>query len=418
MAQIKKAFSVGNKPNETISLKDFGAVGDGVTDDTAAIDAAVTFAASNGLWLSGISTDIVYGYTGNLTLPDGIKIKKFHVKQLNPAGSTSRRTITSSSANNINLIDVIIDMNGDGTNGSTSDYAGVWLVGGTGHFIDRVRVTGDAFGRAFFMTGCSDFYLRDIHVHDVNYSFASDPGDDRINGINLQACTNFDALGLKASNLGGNFGAGQTSQYTRGLAVTGCENFNIRGYRADNVGQGSDLTGGINSGNVNFTYTNSQVTDCYSWGFKFANSSNMGTVGNLTARDCGLGSFVISGGSGGVAQPWISKEVSFANCKSINVGSSGNWPNPRGFSILQGDTDASTPFGVKYIDCQAIDESGQTASITGASQANPCVITTAASHDLSTGMYVKITGVVGMTELNADGTNNKIYKVTVLTPIS
>jgi len=38
---ISKAYSTGNKPNEIVSVVDFGAVGDGVNDDTAAIQAAI-----------------------------------------------------------------------------------------------------------------------------------------------------------------------------------------------------------------------------------------------------------------------------------------------------------------------------------------------------------------------------------------
>lgn len=38
---ISKSFSVGNKPNEIVSVADFGAVGDGVTDDTSAFTAAL-----------------------------------------------------------------------------------------------------------------------------------------------------------------------------------------------------------------------------------------------------------------------------------------------------------------------------------------------------------------------------------------
>ena len=44
--------------------------------------------------------------------------------------------------------------------------------------------------------------------------------------------------------------------------------------------------------------------------------------------------------------------------------------------------------------------SGSTASISGATQADPCVVTTAASHGLSDGDVVEISGVAGMTELN------------------
>ena len=37
---ISKAFSVGNKVKEFVSVKDFGAIGDGTTDDAAALQAA------------------------------------------------------------------------------------------------------------------------------------------------------------------------------------------------------------------------------------------------------------------------------------------------------------------------------------------------------------------------------------------
>ena len=42
---ISKAYSTGNKPNEIVSVADFGAVGDGVTDDTAAFNAAIATGA-------------------------------------------------------------------------------------------------------------------------------------------------------------------------------------------------------------------------------------------------------------------------------------------------------------------------------------------------------------------------------------
>jgi len=50
-----------------------------------------------------------------------------------------------------------------------------------------------------------------------------------------------------------------------------------------------------------------------------------------------------------------------------------------------------------------------TMSITGASEADPCVITVASTAALTTGDWIMITAVVGMTQLN-----DKLYKVTVI----
>lgn len=39
---MTKARSLANRANDFVSISDFGAVGDGITDDTSAIQAAAT----------------------------------------------------------------------------------------------------------------------------------------------------------------------------------------------------------------------------------------------------------------------------------------------------------------------------------------------------------------------------------------
>jgi hypothetical protein len=60
------AISAQDKMRQTVSVKDFGAVGDGVADDTVAIQASVDYAANNNLTL--FFPDGIYQYT-NITVP-------------------------------------------------------------------------------------------------------------------------------------------------------------------------------------------------------------------------------------------------------------------------------------------------------------------------------------------------------------
>lgn len=55
-----------------------------------------------------------------------------------------------------------------------------------------------------------------------------------------------------------------------------------------------------------------------------------------------------------------------------------------------------------------------TLTITGATQANPCVLT--CNNTLSVGGLIEITGVVGMTELNSIPTQRKIYEIAAVSP--
>jgi len=72
MTEISRAAQVANLASEIVSVKDFGAVGDGVTDDTAAINAASTSAVNNNkiLVCGGVSL-----LKADWVIPDGLTFR-------------------------------------------------------------------------------------------------------------------------------------------------------------------------------------------------------------------------------------------------------------------------------------------------------------------------------------------------------
>lgn len=93
--------SVTGKLDETLSVKDYEAVGDGVTDDTAEIQAAILAA-------SGTYSRAVFFPAGDYKISSALDVARSGVQLIGESAETTRITQSSTGANGINIIADII----------------------------------------------------------------------------------------------------------------------------------------------------------------------------------------------------------------------------------------------------------------------------------------------------------------------
>ena len=114
---IEDLLAIG--PATTVSLKNFGAVGNGVTNDSAAFTAAL----ASGQRLTGNGK--TYAVSGNFELPDDFYIEDAEFKQLNP-NTINCRTLTKTSGSGPGILRrVKVDRNGPALRLRLSDQAGI-----------------------------------------------------------------------------------------------------------------------------------------------------------------------------------------------------------------------------------------------------------------------------------------------------
>jgi hypothetical protein len=278
----------------------YSAVGNGVADDTTAITNALAAAIAAGVPLDGDGK--TYGVTGQITLAAGARLRDITFKQLAP-GSLTAITLASNNVNNLELIRVKVNRNGDGTNGGTLNGAGangalgtaygVKIVGGAGHYIEDLEVYGDDSGTGILFQSL-DISSRIIrpHVHDIEWKRIA-AADDQVQGIWLDQCSDLVLESPRVVNLTGVLNGTPTHRFTRCIPLGGCKRVRVENHYVDTADQGIDITGGP-ALNEDIRVVNGISKNIYIWGHKIANTGKRCVFDNCIAYRCGVG-FVASG---------------------------------------------------------------------------------------------------------------------------
>lgn len=347
------ARTLGDHLGDFKSFKDEGAVGDGTTDDTVHIAAAL---AAGGAWDGG---GLTYAVTGNLSAwASNTTVRNATFKQLTP-NVGSIRTVFPNSVSNITLKNVKVLRNGAITDGgSTGNDAGMYFSNVPGLLLEDCEVSGDGPGTGINVAlNCDYARLVRCYVHDMRWQHGTDPGTEQIIGIWIQNSNYTSLLQCRTLNLTGQIAAGAFRAYqTDGIDHSTTVGATVIGCTSTNVGEGFDTS----SSGVNqmLEFVGCRAVACDSWGFKFANTAGPCAITACIAYQCGLGGFLAAGpSSAGLPR---CGNITFTNCIAQDTGSNGNWSASliSGFWAARSTFNTYLPDGVFFHGCRALDTQG------------------------------------------------------------
>lgn len=340
------------------TLEYYGAVGNGTTNDKAAIISAL----NSGMIIDGQGK--TYGVAGIISssqIPNFKGLQNCTLKQLTPelAGC---RTLYIDGLSNFNIDNIKIDLGGNFADGNSSDNAGMYISNCENIILNKCEVYNGGFVTGITVTRSTRCYITNNYVHDLHYDRpANDPTGDVIQGINLFDCLQTYVSGNHVYNLWGYLLGTPSPLHTRGWAINGdCETLSFIGNSASRCNQCFDFSGG--EGTSLSCVIGNTATDGGTWGFKFANTQRRMVIGGNVAVRAGQAGFVISGLSAAADAEHLPKDYILNGCLAFDTGApnpitgTSIWAGAVGFKILLNTTiDSTNPINIQLSNCQAID---------------------------------------------------------------
>lgn len=363
-----------------VTPKDFGAIGDGKTNDFTAVHAAIAYALDNDLPVDGGQFE--YGVSGGIEIFRRLRphIRTLRLKQLNP-----RRQLTTLRFKHCQqvLIDSLsVDVGDSKRAGHMTDTVGVLIEGGSGHLVNNLTATGNGNVTYVRLWQCTGSTFENVHVHDGEFENFEEElidqddmpigtvrvPDDVVQGIHMADCIDCSLVNPIVRNLTGNARTFNTKLEvkdfpnfrTRGICGGGNKNCTIANPKVTNVEQAIDFSGsGNNWGNINLQVIGGHTRNCGSVGVKLANAPNGCKVVGHIAENCGGYCYLLTGTS--PHQRGI--DNSFIDCEAINPGyndvANDTDAEPlahAGFTLLQDAPGGLV--GSRIVNCRALDKQG------------------------------------------------------------
>ena len=237
MTEISKAAQVANLANEVVSVKDFGAVGDGVTDDTAAIQAAIDYCGSSGtVYLPAGS----YKIMDELSVPAGASIS-FKGAGRGSTFINSGLTSPDSTKSMIRYYGTAVSPNQNVTIEGIRFIAiyfgyGVYVDNGFPNLVVKELEIFKPITHGLMLEDCWTSSIYDVEVDGDNYTSTYGIRVINANNVNLYNCRIYNM---------------KNDIQSTGIGATSCENFNIFGGNIENCPRGIYTTvGGVFDGPI------------------------------------------------------------------------------------------------------------------------------------------------------------------------
>jgi len=368
------ATTVQTKLRESVSAKDFGAVGDGVTDDRA----AMLLALQSGKIVDG--GGLTYAINGTMQPTSFVGLRNANFIQLSPT-TASVATLWIYNLSNWFIDNCLFNMGSTQNTGASDDSSknALRVTNADGTYnenfrITNVTVTGNGSGSRIQVRQSKRFVIDGCLVRDCVAAFSPDPTNDIINGFDISDCANFTVANCNVNSLQCVLAGVPTNRFTRGFLFTEVRDCSIVGCNSTNNDQCYDFSGAVITGttpayyegNRRFTISGCTANNAGTWGFKFANVTHDGLVTGCIANNSGSGGFVISApGASTVNVTYATGNIDIVGCKVVNcLGTGGAGAGfAQGFRVMAGNVAYGTapntfdtyPRGVRFRSCEVID---------------------------------------------------------------